>query len=318
MNKMLFGKFIVLSAILLIVALTVFPVLTGSAADTTPPCKDGTCKQTGQLRAEWKAIYAYRIDSDVVGAAGDVLSYLLLRDQSDKDAFYQKMLSFHQIAKQYRELAKVEQYRAEKATEAYFRLCNAQERFETTAKAIIDAASKESKVTPQQLTNLEYAIDDYAKAGKSMKEALLSGITPETVKKDSELHAMLGLAEAMATALDGVQQAYAYMLTNGKKASVDFFAKMAAFNTALTRYKELASIGREGKEKRTGLYNNVLKARDDLVNSAKKVFASSENAKIPPTVEILAFKKDAGHLVFLVEELIDLMGAEGVSPCSTR
>jgi hypothetical protein len=318
MNKRLSRLSIVLSAVLFVVSIAVFPGFSG-AADATSPCKDGTCNQTGQMRAEWKAISAYRLDSDVMGGAGDILSYLLLRDQKEKDAFHQKMRSFQEIASRYGELTEAGRYRENKETEAFLRLCDAQKGFEATATAIIDAAaSKDSDVPPQQLSNLEHAIDGYAKAAKSMKEALLSGVTPEAVKKDPELHAVLNLADAMATALDATQEAYTYILMNDREATVNFFAKMTGLNTLFTRYKELASIGQNGKEKRSGLYADVLKARDDLIDSAKRMFASCEKTKTHPTTELVSFKKDAGHLVSLVEELIDLMGAEGVSPCNTR
>lgn len=307
----------ILPAALLTMILVMFPAYTG-VAGADSPCRDGKCRQQEEMKTEWKAIYIQRIDADVLGAAGDVLSYILLRDLSDKDAFYQKMLSFHRIARGYRDLAKVDRYGEDRGTEAYFRLYDAQEQFEQAALALLDGVSKDPAPSPKKLNILEHTIDTYEKAGKTMKNALLAGITPEMIKKDPELHGMLTLAEMMVTALDGIQEAYAYILMNDEEERNDFFAKMAAFSDAAARFKELASVGQKGEEKRTSLYADVLTSQKALVNAAKKMFASYEKTKTPPNTEIAAFKKDAQRLTSLVEELINLMGSEGVSPCSAR
>ncbi|MCX5812319.1 MAG: hypothetical protein NT178_07215 [Proteobacteria bacterium] len=313
MNKKLFN---LLSAVLLMAAVfTMFPVPADAADTTTSSNKKVTCKQTEQMRSEWKAIYAYRIDSDIIGGAGDVLLYILLHDQGDKDAFYQKMLSFHRIMRQYGNLAKIDLYGEDKAAKAYFRLYGAQEIFEQIALALVDGTSRNSAVPPQKLAHIERAIDNYEKISKVMKDTLLAGITPEIIKKDPELHAMLSLAEMMVTALDVIQESYACILMKNRGEGDRFFAKITTLDAVAGRFKGLASVGLKGKEKRTELYADVLKARGDLASSAKNMFASYKKNGIPPTTEITAFKKDASRFVSLVEELINLMGGEGVRPC---
>ena len=130
-----------------------------------------------------------------------------------------------------------------------------------------------------------------------------SVVFADKTKDDMKKAALMGtyLAAAMhADLLEGIEEAFGYVLLNDMMEKKDFFKKMKDFDVKATKLAVLV----KNDNPVAGALDKVVGAKKDLLAKAEAVFKAFEASKKPPKTELSAFESAVDTVTGLYESFM--------------
>jgi hypothetical protein len=119
----------------------------------------------------------------------------------------------------------------------------------------------------------------------------------------AELRVGLMIGSMQADMLEGVEEAFAYLLLDSKLEKSEFFDKMRDLDAQARKFKKLAKQHSAGKNI-LELFGGVQAARVKLEKAANRMFASFEKTGAPVQTDIMMFEDAVDQLTGLWETLM--------------
>jgi len=140
--------------------------------------------------------------------------------------------------------------------------------------------------------------DDIVKPGTIQED--ISHIT------DVQIPALVHSHQIQSDLLEGVEEAFAYVILNDDNEKDEFYKKMSDFEKRVNVYIKFSPNIEDNPEdvEETELLDAIILAQKSLVKSATVMFESHESGDLDMAT-VLAFEKDIDEIVPLVDELIE-------------
>lgn len=121
---------------------------------------------------------------------------------------------------------------------------------------------------------------------------------------DVEFQVALMIASMQADMLEGVEEAFAYLLLNSSLEKSEFFEKMRDFDAQSKEFKTVARKHSAGKNI-LELFDGVGAARANLEKAAGRMFASYEKVRAPVQADVEMFEDAVDQLTGLWDTLME-------------
>ena len=137
--------------------------------------------------------------------------------------------------------------------------------------------------------------------GLGLSQTLASSHMKDAGQAEFRVGLMIGSMQA--DMLEGVEEAFGYLLLNSKLEKSEFFDKMRDFDAQAKEFKKLAKKHSAGKNI-LELFGGVQAARVNLEKAADRMFASFEKTGAPVQADIMMFEDAVDQLTGLWETLM--------------
>jgi len=134
-------------------------------------------------------------------------------------------------------------------------------------------------------------------------------ITPDTVAGDIshteiQIHALIQTHKIQSDLLEGVEEAFAYIILDDENEKKEFHQKMNDFDNSFANYIKFDPVYDDADAPLVPHYLPIVQARNDLMASAIIMFDSFESGDLDMKT-VLAFEKNIDELVPIIDRLIE-------------
>ena len=136
----------------------------------------------------------------------------------------------------------------------------------------------------------------------------IAGIADTITKK--EVPNLLILAEMEVVILEGLEEAFAYLLLDDPTEKLEFSEKLEQFDIAAAVLKEESHIGRPGWEEETELFNSIVSRKEALKVAAGVMFDSYEKTGVVNLSHVSLFEATRDALMPLIDQFILIESGE--------
>ena len=121
---------------------------------------------------------------------------------------------------------------------------------------------------------------------------------------DIENPALLKLNEMKSVVLEGIEEAFAYLLLDAEIEKDEFYEKMNHFDLLSKEFEFIARIGEVDQQIETQLFFEIISNKERLVDSATLMFEAYENTGKINAQHIELFEEEIDTLIPLLDEFI--------------
>lgn len=129
-----------------------------------------------------------------------------------------------------------------------------------------------------------------------------------------EVPSLFSLLEMKSSVLEGIDGAYAHLLSNDSGDSSEIYARLiqfdASFNESAVALTKSGNIGQRGEEEKTELFNEILAAKEALTVAGVTMFESYEKVGTVDLSHLDAFEEKIHILVPLIDTFLKIERAE--------
>ena len=127
-----------------------------------------------------------------------------------------------------------------------------------------------------------------------------------SVITEGETPALVKLSEMKSLILEGVEEAFAYLLLDDQLEKEEFFDNLDRFDTSVTEFRGIAHIGHSGQEEETELFKQIVTGREALAIAADNVFESYERDGTVNPSHVAAFEAEIDSLIPLIDQFLEI------------
>jgi len=223
------------------------------------------------------AVTLGQMHADMMEAIEEALAYPLLENPEEKTDFEAKVAGFDELADQFVEEAAFTLPENAKTNEEFDAILVKKAALATAAEKYFASYEAEKTVNMDDLSAFEEAIDDFTSAFGPFTKNYFDSVSEADFGDEGHARAALDLLSMHRDLLEGVEEAFGYVLLGNTEEKDDFWQKMQAFDDAGSDFVKDEYLGRPENVAKLNAYTTMMEAKEQMQTSASSMFAEYEN-----------------------------------------
>ncbi|TAJ45572.1 hypothetical protein [Methanofollis fontis] len=273
-------------------------VLTTAEPTTTEPAEE----PAGTLTP---AITLGTMHATMMEAIEEALAYPVLNATEEKSDFEAKVAEFDVLAARFTEEAALDSPENAETKEAFDAIL-------VKKAAVVDAAGDffaayevDRVVRTENVTVFEESIDVFTSAFGPFTKAYFEGVSEAEFGDDDHARSALALLTMHRDLLEGVEEAFGYVLLNDTAEKEDFWQKMQDFDTAGNAFVESGYLDRPENSAKLAAYTAMMHEKEQMQGAASAMFDEFEATGTVSANVAGAFEKSVDALTTAYDALLD-------------
>jgi hypothetical protein len=244
------------------------------------------------------AVVLTSMHADLMEGVEEAMAYLLLGAVEEKEEFLVKMKAFDGMAAEFANLSE------NRYTDQLARIMETKGKMQDAAMKAFGRLETERNIELADVQALEAAVDQVS----TLMDQLAAGVVMDVHTRAAEMaaceRAMLQLLLMKSDVLEGVEEAFGYLLLDEAEERADFFKKMDDFDQLAAKFKRMEFLNAAGREDTAVLFYELMAAKERLVVESLSMFVSFETGKMVPYLNVRRFEIAVDKLTLIYEQLL--------------
>jgi len=135
--------------------------------------------------------------------------------------------------------------------------------------------------------------------------------------REHEVPAAILLQEIESDILEGIKEAFAYLLLNDLTEKAKFLEKMSEVDELFSKFETVAAIGTAEEEEESALFRKIEEGQLLLLAHAERMFTDFEKEGVVNSELVVAFEESVDEILPLINEFVEIEFEEVKEALST-
>lgn len=259
------------------VSLALVAVLLVAGCTSTPSEDVAAVKVTKITITVDPAVTLGLMHADMMEAIEEALAYPVLNNPEEKSDFEANVADFDKLAKQFEIEAGLDKPENAETKAAYDAILVKKAALVTAAEKFFASYEADGAVNTDDLVAFEESVDDFTSAFGPFTKSYFDSVSESEFGDDGHARAALDLLSMHRDLLEGVEEAFGYVLLGETVEKDDFSQMMQAFDDAGNDFVETGYLDQSGNEAALEAYTTMMEAKEQMQTAASAMFAEYED-----------------------------------------
>jgi len=223
------------------------------------------------------AVTLGKMHGTMMEAIEEALAYPVLKNTEEKADFAAKSAEFDVLAVQFASEAALDQPANAGTKKAFDAILVKKAKLVETANGFFAVYEKDMVVPKAEVTALENSVDDFTGAFGPFTQDYFDRVSITETGTADHARAALALLTMHHDILEGVEEAFGYVLLNDTMERDDFWMKMQEFDNAAAAFNQSAYLDRPGNSLKLIAFDSMVQAKQEMQTAAATMFIQYEN-----------------------------------------
>lgn len=296
--KSMFSRFTLVMVVLALAAVMLM-------AGCTTPSDQATVKVAKVTVTIDPAVTLGQMHADMMEAIEEALAYPVLDEPEEKADFEKKVAEFDELAARFEVEAGLDK-EENAATKAEFDAILVKKAALVAAAEKYFASYEAGKaVNMDDVSAFEAAIDDFTGDFGPFTKKYFDSVSEADFGDDGHARAALDLLSMHRDLLEGVEEAFGYVLLGETEEMDDFWQKMQEFDDAGNDFVAGAYLDKPGNEAKLEAYTTMMEAKEQMETAASAMFAEKQDTDAVSVDTANAFEVEVDKLTTAFDALME-------------
>jgi len=279
-------------------------VSTPAGEETTPtPTPTGTALQDTVSAAS--AVTLGRMHGTMMEAIEEALAYPVLENPEEKSDFEAKVAEFDTLAEQFADEAALDQPENAETKEVFDTILVKKATLIGAADDFFTSYEVDMIVKMDDVTAFEESIDDFTSAFGLFTKDYFDRVSEAEFGDDDHARSALALLTMHRDLLEGVEEAFGYVLLGDTDEKDDFWEKMQDFDDAGNTFVKTEYLDQPENMAKLSAYTSMMHAKEQMQTAASSMFAEYEDTGAVSANVANAFETEVDKLTTAFDALLE-------------
>ena len=251
------------------------------------------------------AVTLGRMHGVMMEAIEEALAYPVLAEPEEKEDFEGKVREFDLLAVMFEKQAGLDAAGNSDLKASYDDLIAKKKTLVSDAEDFFAVYEKKGMVTDGDVVVLEESIDGFTSAFGPFTESYFAMVGEEALKDNDHARVALDLLTMHHTLMEGIEEAFGYVLLNESNEKEEFIANIQMFDDAGAALVNDDYLGESENKAKLAAYTSVMSAKERMVDAAYVMFAEFEDTGEVSKSTADAFEKEVDATTTAYDKLLD-------------
>ena len=250
------------------------------------------------------AITLGKMHGVMMEAIEEALAYPVLKDTKEKSDFAAKVAEFDVLAGQFASEAALDRPENAETKDAFDAILVKKAKVVKAADGLFIAHEADRIVTIENVTVFEESIDTFTSAFGPFTKNYFDRVSEADFGDDDHAHSALLLLLMHHDIIQGVEEAFGYVLLGDTEEKADFGMQMQQFGDAANAFVKSAYLGKPENAAKLESYTTMMEAKEAMQAAASAMFSEYEQSgEVSPEVAGV-FETEVDRLTMAYDALL--------------
>jgi len=277
------------------------PTDVSTQAAVTPVQTETPVKATVSIDS---AVTLGKMHGVMMEAIEESLAYPVLNEPEEKSDFEAKVKEFDLLAVMFEKEAELDKAENAEIKKSFDAITLMKGKLVEDANSFFAGYEKEGVVSGEEVAVLEESIDSFTSAFGPFTKSYFAMVSEEDLNDNEHARAAFDLLLMHHDLMEGIEEAFGYVLLNESVEKEEFAASMQSFDEAGNAFVNDGYLDNSENKVRLAAYTEMMDAKEKMVNSAYVMFADFEDTASVSKNTAEAFEKEVDATTTAYEKLL--------------